>query len=104
MHARPRSCTEARHVDLCAWVRENVALPISGIGLKDVSGYFRIRRSSDMGSGLEAQSIWTRYRRTGQIELRDKLIAYNREDVDCLVHVVEALRAILDGKRPLLAS
>lgn len=87
----------ARHIDLYDWVWRNRPLPISGFGAKDVSDYCGITGDSPIGSGREALNIWQAYRRNGNTELRDKLVIYNRDDVDSLVDVTEDLRAVIAG-------
>jgi uncharacterized protein YprB with RNaseH-like and TPR domain len=64
-----------------------VRLPIPGLGLKEVADYFGIPRLSGVAGGLHARSLHDRYRRTGDLRLRDRLIDYNRDDLDALVGV-----------------
>ncbi len=89
--------TLACHIDAYAFVRDNVRLPILRAGLDDVAAYFRIRRHSQIRSGLEALSYYARYRRARGREKRRlarALIYYNREDLRLLVETVERLRAL----------
>lgn len=47
-----------------------------------------------------ADSLWRRYRETGDAELKDCLIAYNRSDVTILAGVCAHLKAIQAGSVP----
>ena len=87
-----------RHVDLFAWTRRNLLLPIPGLSLNDVGEYFGGSRLSDMSGGLEAEMLWQKYRRTGDQELKADLIGYNSDDLDSLVRAVDGLRACATGR------
>jgi len=93
---------EERHVDLYRWADASLALPISSIGLKEVSLYLGVTRNADVGSGFEALSMWKEYQRSRSVgrpktALRDRLLDYNRDDVDSLVEVTEHLRDLSAG-------
>jgi predicted RecB family nuclease len=85
-----------RHIDLFVYVRRHVRLPIPHLGLKDVAAYFGIPRLSSVASGLAARSLHDRYRRTRDRRLRDRLIDYNRDDLDALVGVSQQLAQLID--------
>jgi predicted RecB family nuclease len=78
-----------RHVDLYAYARRHVRLPIPSLSLKDVAEYFGIPRFSGVADGLQALLLHGQYRRTGDAVLRDRLIDYNRDDLDALVGIVQ---------------
>lgn len=91
-----------RHVDLYQWTDRSFALPISRIGLKEVGSYLGVSRSADVAGGLEALFMWQEYQRSRasghpRTALRDQLVAYNRDDVDCLVEITEHLRDLSAG-------
>jgi predicted RecB family nuclease len=85
-----------RHIDLCAYAQRHVRLPIPRLRLKDVAGYFGIPRLSSVAGGLAARSLHDRYRRTGDLRLRDRLVDYNRDDLDALVGVGQQLAQLID--------
>jgi predicted RecB family nuclease len=85
-----------RHIDLCAYARRHVRLPIPRLRLKDVAAYFGIPRLSSVAGGLAARSLHDRYRRTGDLRLRDRLIDYNRDDLDALVGVSQQLARLTE--------
>jgi predicted RecB family nuclease len=87
-----------RHIDLFAWTRRNLMLPIPGFGLKEVSEHFHVSRQSGVSSGLEAEMLWQRYQLTGNQELKAELISYNMDDLGSLVRAVECLRACAAGR------
>jgi predicted RecB family nuclease len=83
----------AAHVDMYGWTRQNLMLPIPGLGLKEVSEHFGIARESGVTSGLAAEMMWRRYQHTGDQEVKAELVSYNLDDLRSLIHVVECLRA-----------
>ena len=87
-----------RHIDLFAWTRRNLMLPIPGFGLKEVSEHFGVSRQSGVSSGLEAEMLWQRYQLAGNQELKAELISYNMDDLGSLVRAVECLRACAAGR------
>jgi predicted RecB family nuclease len=87
-----------RHVDLFAWTRRNLMLPIPGFGLKEVSEYFGFARQSGVSSGLEAEMQWRRYQLTGDQELKAELISYNMDDLGALIGAAGCLRACAVGR------
>jgi hypothetical protein len=94
----------ARHIDLYLWALQNILLPMSGLGLKEVGEYFGIARESGVTSGLAAEDIWRRYQRNGDQELRAELVSYNLDDLQSLVHATEYLRAHAAGHSPETAA
>jgi predicted RecB family nuclease len=87
-----------RHVDLYTWVDANLRLPIPRFGLTEVAAYFGIPRVSAISGGLEAVTKYRRCVATGDVALREQLLDYNRDDLDCLVGVVHHLRALFVGR------
>ncbi|NKS56283.1 hypothetical protein GS504_01470 [Rhodococcus hoagii] len=85
---------EVRHLDLLQWTRKALNLPIPSLGLKDVAYYFGLATDSDVGNGLMADGLWREYRSTGDTELKDQLITYNRSDVTILAGIHAHLRAL----------
>jgi predicted RecB family nuclease len=85
-----------RHIDLFAYARRHVRLPIPRLGLKDVARYFGIPRLSGVAGGLAARSLHDRYRDTRDRRLRDRLIDYNRDDLDALVGITQQLARLTE--------
>ena len=90
----------ARHVDLYRWAQLNVRLPIPGLGLKDVGGYFGHPRSDSVTDGLQALLLYQRYLATNDPGIRAQLVDYNRGDLVELIEVAGQLRALTDGSEP----
>ncbi|MFC9516450.1 ribonuclease H-like domain-containing protein [Nocardiaceae bacterium NPDC056970] len=84
----------SRHLDLHQWTKRALNLPIPRRGVKDVAESFGLPIDTDIGGGLMADNLWRRYRETGDAELKDRLIAYNRSDVTILVGVCAHLKAL----------
>lgn len=87
-----------RHINLFAWTRRNLMLPIPGFGLKEVSEHFGFPRQSRVSSGLEAEMQWRRYQLTGDQELKAELISYNMDDIGALIRAAGCLRACAAGR------
>jgi predicted RecB family nuclease len=90
----------AAHVDMYGWTRQNLMLPIPGLGLKEVSEHFGIARESGVTSGLAAEMLWRQYQRTGDQEIKAEPVGYNLDDLRSLVHAVECLRACATLRSP----
>jgi predicted RecB family nuclease len=90
-----------RHVDLYAYARRHVRLPIPSLSLKDVAEYFGIPRLSGVVDGLQALLLHEQYRRTHDAALRDHLIDYNRDDLDALVGVLQQFARLTPTPRVL---
>ncbi|MHB2029484.1 MAG: TM0106 family RecB-like putative nuclease [Acidimicrobiales bacterium] len=81
-----------RHVDLHLWAERNVRLPIPGTGLKEVEEYFGFPRITRGVDGFMAVWMYAEYSTSKDPKIRERLIDYNRDDVDSLIHVVERLQ------------
>jgi predicted RecB family nuclease len=91
-----------RHIDLYQWTSASLFLPIPSLGLKELSTYLGVTRNAGVGSGREALMLWQQYQRSRKMgrpdtAIRDNLLAYNSEDVDCLIEVTEQLRDLSAG-------
>ena len=87
-----------RHVDLFDWQRRNLMLPVMDFGLKELTETIGVIRESGVSSGGKADAMRNRYRRNGDIAIRDQLLDYSREDVDGLVQLTEFLRGLAAGE------
>jgi predicted RecB family nuclease len=87
-----------RHLDLYLWAVRSLRLPTPEPRLKEMSSYFGIAYGSDVHGGTEAQMLylnWAESRsRTKRQRLKERLLAYNRDDLDALVQVVGPFRDI----------
>lgn len=81
---------EFEHIDLCpeCWRRGLYG------GLKEVEKKLGLVRELPGKDGLWATQAWRRYRQTGDRQLLDDVLLYNREDVYMLRAVELKLRAI----------
>jgi predicted RecB family nuclease len=93
MHWEP-----GRHLDLYLWAVRSLRLPTPEPGLKEMASYFGISYGSDVHGGTEAQLLylnWVESRsRIKRQRLKERLLAYNRDDLDALVQVVDRFRAL----------
>ena len=83
-----------RHVDLYRWAYRNVRLPVPSLSLKEVGEYFGYPRVTKDMNGLAAALMFSRYLRRRDRKLQDRLLDYNRDDVDSLVFVVSKLQQL----------
>ena len=88
---------EERHLDLYHWLMHSLMLPTLDFGLKTISKWAGIARTDEVTSGLQATSLYRHYRHSADPAIRDRLLDYNREDVDGLVEVIEHLRQLVSG-------
>ncbi len=94
----------SRHSDMYMFARDNVRLPIPALGLKEVASYFGVPRISDISGGLQAQMMYSTFQRTGEVSLRDRLIDYNRDDLDAVVGVTHEFQRRARSLHEALAS
>jgi predicted RecB family nuclease len=87
----------SRHVDLFDWARLNLRLPIPTTGLTEVAAYFGIPRVTALRDGFEAVSLYRKWVATQDEMLRERLLDYNRDDLEGLVGVVEGVRNLVAG-------
>ena len=93
-----------RHVDLFQCSVRGVRLPAPGLGLKTVSDYLNFKRKlPDISGGLDAVAMYIDYLSTKDDRLRNKLIAYNGDDLDATLFVWKKLRE-LSEHAPRLAT
>lgn len=81
----------ARHEDAFVWVQRKVRLPLLPLGLKEVSGYFGYRPSTDVADGLDALLRYHRWLDTRDRSSQTELVEYNRDDIGALVLAVTRL-------------
>jgi predicted RecB family nuclease len=82
------------HVDAYQWTVDNLRLPVPGLGLNDVAAYFGVPRLSDVRDGLQALLLYQQYLHTKSPELKERLINYNRDDLEALISVTGHIREI----------
>jgi predicted RecB family nuclease len=82
------------HRDLFRWAENNLRVPVPGLGLKEVERYFGVARVSDVGDGLQAVLLYQEYLASRDPEIRERLVHYNRDDVDSLILVLGELQAL----------
>jgi len=87
-----------RHEDLFQYVKKAVRLPTPTCKLKELADYFAIPRLAELGGGLEAEMVFRQLVATRDLknhrQLRDLLLAYNKDDLDVLAGVTAELRVM----------
>jgi len=81
-----------RHVDLFHGSVRSVRLPAPGLGLKAVSDYFDFERKlPKVSGGLDAVTMYITYLSNKDVQLREKLMTYNGDDLDATLFVWKKL-------------
>lgn len=84
------------HLDLYWYAVRSLRLPEPRLGLKDLATYFAIPRGSEVSDGFEAQDLYLRWAESKdpgrRRDIKSKLLAYNRDDLETLVAVTERFR------------
>ena len=81
-------------MDLYRQAAGAVILPVPTFELDAVAGYFGFAKLSDVRGGLEANVLYGQYLGAGgkrKKRIKDRLIAYNRDDLAALATVITML-------------
>jgi len=95
-----------RHVDVFAYARKNLRLPIPELGLGEVAAFFGVAKNSSICDGREAHGLYVRYlsRYSPRVRriIRDELTAYNRDDLDALAETVRVVQRLpVEAAQPI---
>lgn len=89
---------DERHIDLFAYARKILRLPIPELGLGEVAEFFGVPKTSQVGGGLEAQMLYDAYRSSrNNLEkagIKYELISYNRDDLEALVETLRVMQGL----------
>lgn len=89
---------DERHIDLFAYARKILRLPIPELGLGEVAEFFGVPKTSQVGGGLEAQMLYDSYRSSrNPLEksgIKYELISYNRDDLEALVETLRVVQTL----------
>lgn len=80
------------HFDLCALLKENYILPLSGNGVKEVGKYFGYKFKSEHYDGLLVAMEYLRNERSGKKISKD-LINYIQDDVKVMDFIINKIKA-----------
>ncbi len=98
LDGRLLAAVSERHFDLFLHVTNSLRLPMPGLGLKDVADYFGVAKTSTIQDGLEALFLFAQYQqsrnRTEKQNIRERLVDYNRDDLEMLARAHQAIRLI----------
>lgn len=87
-----------RHIDLYAIVTKAVRFPAPDHGLKSITGHLGVVRTSKIADGLQALALFETWRRSRSTKMkarhRQRLLKYNREDLEGTVALIEYLRTL----------
>jgi hypothetical protein len=86
---------ESHHIDLYLWLYHNLRLPITDFKLKSVERYFGLPRVAGIETGADATQLYLHYLRTKKQDVKETLLAYNREDVEGLIDVAQRFSSLL---------
>jgi predicted RecB family nuclease len=104
----PDPMAEMTHLDLFQYAVRSIRLPIPTLGLKELASYFGVPYIGPVTSGFETQFLYRQFQNTRSkrraTELQNDLLAYNRQDLDNLICVLEEFRRLAefaDAQKPL---
>ncbi len=88
-----------RHlVDQCAFVREHFALPCRGYSIKAVAPFFGFQWTSEEANGMNCVAWYRGWLETQSLELREKIVQYNLDDVRAMAVVDRHLKVLADPR------
>ncbi len=100
---------ERRHIDLYAFILRNFRLPLDSYSLKDIEEYLGFERKDKQMDGLLALLLYNQYLRekniSKKLELKQRLLVYNREDLDGTLYTLSHLKLLAEQSikaQPLL--
>ncbi len=88
---------EERHVDLYAHAEQILRLPIPTLKLGDVAAFFGADKASSIADGSEALELYNHYltlSHQAKREIKLKLVTYNFDDLEALVHTQRAIERL----------
>ena len=99
----------AQSVNVLGLIHGRIFFPVYGNDLKSVASFLGFSWSTAAPSGLQAIAWRHDWEATGEESLKQKLLAYNREDCSALYRVVEAIRSLErpsggNGENPRVVS
>jgi len=88
------------HCDLFVWARRTLRLPVPSLGLRELADYFAVPHNSDIAGGMEAQLLYRRLAAEPDTApaIKQRLLTYNRDDLDATLAVTRELRALAGGR------
>ena len=86
---------DERHVDMFQWAQSSFRMPVPGLDLKSISEAFGFEKVSQIRSGIQALGLYQTYVRTEDPQLRDRLLEYNKDDLDAVVVAVDGFRRLV---------
>lgn len=90
-----------RLTDQCAWTKKHFAFPTRGYSIKEVAPALGFRWKAADAGGLNCEAWYGDWLRSGEAELKRKILEYNRDDVLAMEVIFNHLKQITgepDGK------
>ena len=84
---------DTRLVDQCALVKGHLVLPTSGYGIKHVAPLFGFGWDAEDAGGLNSEAWYHEWIEEGDEALFEKILLYNRNDVEAMKAIDDALAA-----------
>jgi predicted RecB family nuclease len=80
--------------DQCAFVKNHFVLPCRGYSIKAVAPYFNFAWQSKNANGMNCIAWYRMWLEEGDLEIKDKIIEYNLDDVRAMLHIDQNLRKL----------
>jgi uncharacterized protein len=90
-----------RLTDQCAWTKKHFAFPTRGYSIKEVAPALGFHWKAADAGGLNCEAWYGEWLRSGEAELKRKILEYNRDDVLAMEVIFNHLKQITgepDGK------
>jgi predicted RecB family nuclease len=89
---------KARNLDLYTFIMRRFRLPLVSYSLKDIEEYLGFQRKDKRMDGFQALLLYGDYLRernkAKKLALRERLLKYNKEDLDGTYHVLSHLKSL----------
>ncbi len=89
---------EKNMYDQCAFVRGHFALPVYSYGIKKVAPVFGFNWRADDAGGLNSESWYGDWLRSGDKNIKNKILEYNEDDVIAMEVIDKKLREMFNSK------
>ena len=91
-----------RLTDQCAWTKKHFAFPTRGYSIKEVAPALGFHWTAEDAGGLNCEAWYGEWLRSGEEELKRKILEYNRDDVvamEVIFNHLKKMGEVPNGKK-----
>lgn len=92
--AKAFSLLMGRLTDQCAWTKKHFAFPTRGYSIKEVAPALGFHWKAEDAGGLNCEAWYGEWLKSGDAELKRKILEYNRDDVLAMEVIFNHLKAL----------